>query len=233
MTVKTDAGNSKADDSTSTNSTSEGNDDKVSNTQKTSSSEPTFDLSQLSDEDFNKILEDPRLWKTQRITKLRERANKADKYEAEASKAEETRLKEEGKLQELAERLEKERDEALAKANDTLIDMRIAQEATKLGAVDSEAVLKLIDRNQIQVNEEGEISGIEESVKSLQTNKGYLFGEAGTTSVGSGSNPGSDTNTNARRFKHSQIQDPFFYRENEKEILEAVAQGRVEDDIAH
>lgn len=220
-------------DSTSTSSTSNGKNDQGTDPKKTQSNDATFDASKLSDEDFKKVLEDPRLWQTERITKLRDRAKKADKYEADQSKAEEARLKEEGKLKELAERLEKERDEALAKANNTLIDMRIAQEATKLGAVDTEAVLALIDRGQISVSDEGEITGIEESVKSLQTNKGYLFGEAGTTSVGSGSNPGSDTNTNARRFKHSQIQDPVFYRENEKEILEAIAQGRVEDDITH
>lgn len=199
---------------------------------KTNNQPSTIDISKLGDEDLAKVLEDPRLWKLPRIQELNERAKAAKKYESEQKAAEEAKLKEQGKLQELTERLQKERDEAINKFNSTLVDMKIQSEATKLGAIDTEAVLKLIDRSTLKPDENGNITGLEDAVKALQTSKPYLFGKPGTVSLGNPTNPGQDNNNNVRRFKHSQIQDPEFYKANEKEILQAYKLGLIENDLA-
>ena len=135
-------------------------------------------------------------------------------------------------MTELNERLTKERDEAIAKANNTLMEMKIASEATKLGAVDTEAVLKLIDRSSIKVDENGLTTGVEEAVKALQTGKTYLFGKPGQPNIGNPTNPGTDTNQQVRRFKHSEIKDPEFYKANQAEIDKAFRLGLNEDDLA-
>lgn len=191
-----------------------------------------LDISKLGDEDLAKVLEDPRLWKLPRIAELNERAKVAKKLEAEKNAAEEAKLKEQGKLTELNERLTKERDEAINRANTTQIEMRIASEASKLGAIDTEAVLKLIDRGTIKLDDNGNITGLEEAVKALQTSKSYLFGKPGQAPLGNPTNPGAD-NSDVRRFKHSQIQDPAFYKANEAEIDKAMRLGLIEDDLAH
>lgn len=229
-TPKTDdAGNSKADDSTLQKSSNEG-DAIVSDTKKTATTS-TLDVSKLSDEDVPKILEDPRIWKTSRLQKLRERAKLADELEAKQKQAEEKQLKEQGKWQEMAMKLEKERDEALTKMQQTTVNMKIQQIANSLGAVDAEDILKLVDRTQISINDDGEVTGVDEAVKALVESKPHLFGEKQPTRVGSGTNPSSDASANVRRFKHSQIRNPEFFRENEQEILTAIKLGLVEDDL--
>lgn len=216
-------------DSTLQKSSNEG-DAKVSDTQKTATTS-TLDVSSLSDEDLPKVLEDPRIWKTSRLQKLRERAKLADELEAKQKQVEEKQLKDQGKWKEVAEKLEKERDEARATAQTTGVNMKIQQVANKLGAVDSEDILKLIDRGNISINDDGEITGVDEAVKALAENKPHLFGEKQTMRIGSGTNPPSDATANVRRFKHSQIRQPEFFKENEQEILQAIKLGLVEDDL--
>lgn len=178
-----------------------------------------------------KVFDDPRLWTHPRFKSLNERAKLADKLEKEKSAAEEKRLADEKKFEELATKATQERDEANSKYTSQLQDNRIITEASKVGVVDIETVLKLVDRSSITVDAQGNVSGAAEAIQSLLTSKPFLKGKAGATTIGSPTNPGADTDTGAKKFKLSQLQDPVFYKENEKDIMAAYKAGLVEDDV--
>lgn len=191
-----------------------------------------FESENLSDEDFEKVFDDPRLFKHKRFKSLNERAKKADEFETKQKEETEKRLKEEGKLKELLELKEKELSEAVAKNEKVSLDSRIQAEAAKQGAVDLDAVTKLIDRSGIKTEEDGSVSGVEDAVKGLLESKPYLVGSGGTpANIGSGTNPPGTKATTVKKFKHSQILDTDFYAEHEDEIQEAIKHGQVEHDL--
>lgn len=174
------------------------------------------------------VFDDPRLWQHPRFKSLNERAKKADLLEKQQNEAEEKRLAEQKKFEELANKRAQERDTATAKLQTAIQDNRILTEATKIGVVDVEAVLKLIDRSSITIDENGNVSGITEAVSALVTAKPYLKGKT-TVTIGSATNPGADDQT-VKKFKLSQLSDPVFFKEHEKDIMEAYKTGQIEDD---
>lgn len=190
-----------------------------------------FIPSELSDEDFGKIFEDERLWKHDRFKQLNERAKQADKFEAEKKAADEKAMQEQGKWKELAEKKEAEANEARTKLEQAITNNKIIVEAAKLGVVDNEAVLALISRTGIKVNDKGEIEGVVEALTALLESKPYLKGTASQPTLGGGTNPGNPGNTAPKKFKASQIKDVAFYRENEKDILQAMKLGLIENDL--
>lgn len=194
---------------------------------------PAFDTTKIGDDDFDKIFDDPRVWKHPRFTSLNEKAKKAAEYEAANKVAEEKRLTENKKFEELATLREKERDEWKGKHSQSIADNRITLEASKIGVKSLEAVLKLIDRGNIKIAEDGTITGVEEAVKALLDKEAYLKGTPGQITIGSPTNPGADSKDAPRKFKLSQLQDPRFYQENNQkgEIDLAFKQGLVEDDM--
>lgn len=178
-----------------------------------------------------KVFDDPRLWTHPRFKQLNERAKKADELEKAQSEAEEKRLAEAKKFEELATKRAQERDELKGKFTSSLQDNRITIEAAKVGVVDIEAVLKLVDRSKISVADDGTVTGAVEAVQALVASKPYLKGKSGTT-IGSPTNPGADADNQAKRFKLSQLQNHAFYQEHEKDILEAQKLGLIEDDLS-
>jgi hypothetical protein len=189
------------------------------------------DLQTLDDDTFSKVFDDPRLWKHPRFKGLNERAKLADKYEADLKTAEEKKLEEQKKYQELAEKRAKERDEAMTRYSTAVLENRILSEATKAGVIDTEAVLKLVDRSSIKVNDDGSVVGIKEALTQLLTDKPYLKGQGGQVKIGEGSSIGSGSTGSTPRFKLSQLQNATFYREHEKEIDQAFKAGTVENDL--
>lgn len=177
-----------------------------------------------------KVFDDPRLWQHPRFKSLNERAKKADLLEKQQAEAEENRLAEAKKFEELANKRATERDTIASKYTASQQDNRIISEASKVGVVDIETVLKLVDRSAIHVDENGVVTGAVEAVQALLAAKPFLKGKA-TTKIGSDTNPGDDTDTGAKKFKLSQIQNPVFYREHEKDILAAYKAGLIEDDM--
>lgn len=178
-----------------------------------------------------KVFDDPRLWTHPRFKSLNERAKKADALEKAQAEAEEKRLQDAKKFEELATKRAQERDAISSKYTLAVQDNRIITEATKVGVVDIETVLKLVDRANIVIDENGNVSGVSEAVQSLLTAKPFLKGKAGATTIGSPTNPGADANADLKKFKLSQLQNPEFYRANEKDITAAFKAGLIEDDV--
>ena len=177
-----------------------------------------------------KVFDDPRLWQHPRFKSLNERAKKADLLEKQQAEAEEKRLAEAKKFEELANKRATERDTIASKYTASQQDNRIISEASKVGVVDIETVLKLVDRSNIHVDDNGVVTGAVEAVQALLAAKPFLKGKS-ATKIGSDTNPGDDADTGAKKFKLSQIQNPVFYREHEKDILAAYKAGLIEDDM--
>ena len=176
------------------------------------------------------VFDDPRLWTPPRFKSLNERAKKADQLEKEQAETEEKRLVETKKFEELATKRAQERDDIKSKFTQSIQDNRIITEATKIGVVDVEAVLKLVDRTNISVDDSGNVLGVIEAVQSLVVGKPYLKGKTNVT-IGSATSPGADTDNGPKKFKLSQLNNPEFYRANEKDILAAYKAGLIEDDM--
>lgn len=122
------------------------------------------------------------------VKKLRD---EAAKHRTEARQAQE-RLKEiedaekseAEKAIERANELERERDEAVTRANDTLIRAAVVNEAAKQGAVDPDAALALLPKDAVTITDEG-AAGAEQAVKDLLEAKPYLLGDQKKPPAGS------------------------------------------------
>ena len=185
-----------------------------------------FDPSKLSDDDLKKVLEDERLWKTERLAKLREDSKKLSNREKADADAEKERLKKEGKTAELLEIAQKERDEAVARAEKVALETKIINAAVAKGVKDTDAAVKLIDSSKIAKDDAGNYTGITEAVDSLVESRPYLINN--TQSVGNPTNPGN--NQTPAKFTMTQIQDPAFYQEHRDEIMKAQREGGITED---
>lgn len=198
---------------------------------KTAASDQGFDTSTISDEDFGKIFADPRTFTHPRFKALNEQAKEAEKLKAANEEAENARLAEEKKYQELAQKHETTSKEWQGKYQTTLVDNKIQAEASKLGITDFDAATKLIDRSGIQIAEDGTVNGVEAAVKALADSKSYLVDKTKAvppTVGGSTANPadGSQAGNGAtRQFKASEIADPAFYKEHQKAIDASMKAG--------
>ena len=204
----------------------------VAKTTETPGATNTFDPSKIPDEQFDLVFNDPRLFKHQRFQQLNQRAKQADEFEAKQKEAEDAKLKEQAKWQELAEKKEQEVKTWQEKYTGRTIDNAIQLEASKAGAVDVEAVLKLIDRSKLVVADDGTVNGVADAVSALISAKPYLKNGTAPTKIGDATNPGGASSQAPKTFKASQLSDVKFYRENEKDIMTAMRLGLIENDLA-
>jgi hypothetical protein len=185
----------------------------------------TVDFSKLGDEELVKALEDPRIWNTPRLKELREAAKEAKALKEAQAKEQEEAAKKKGEWETLAQQREKERDEAKAKLNETIIDNGLMVEASKKGIARLDLVKKLIDRSKLKINDDGTIEGISQTLDALIAENKFLLTNS-NPSLSSGTNPGGvDTSTGT--FKMSQIENVEFYQAHEKEIKQALLKGKI------
>jgi len=186
-----------------------------------------FDPSTIDDDAFGKIFDDPRAFQHPRFKKLADDAKAGREAREALEKAEQKKLEEEGKFKELAETERQKREALEQQVKQSAIDTAVISEAAKLGAVDPDAVKALITRDNISVDENGEVSGVAEAVKALADGKGYLFKKgSGAPNLGGG-NKGSDA-SGGEMIPHSKVKDPEFYRKNEADILKAMRENRID-----
>ena len=91
--------------------------------------------------------------------------------------------------QEVETILQKERDRRAAqptpqqqaildRANRALVRAQVMNDGAKLGLLDADAALKLMDFSRVSVAEDGTVRGVEDALGALKTQKAYLFGGA-------------------------------------------------------
>ncbi len=201
-------------------------------TQNQTTQAPTFDTAKISDADFAKVFDDPRTFQHSRFKELAEdaKAGKAAK-DAEAKRQQDEAIKK-GEFDKVLSEKDGKITELSTKLTTTIINQNLIIAASKLGAVDTEAVLALVDRSKLSFDDATQsVKGVEEALKALSETKQYLFGKQGTQRLGSASNPNQNNTGDLKRFKHSEIKDPVFYREHEQEILASMKAGLIENDL--
>lgn len=162
---------------------------------------------------------------------------RADALEKEKRDREEQELKDKGEHEKLAQQADERAKKAEEGLQTARQDNALIAAASAAGIKDSDAALKLVDRENVTVNDDGTVTGAEAAMKALVEAKPYLTNSnAGKTAVGAGTNPAGGEATQegeAKTFTEKQISDVKFFRENEKEITKAVREGRiVKDDAA-
>lgn len=206
---------------------------KTEDQQKEQTSDKTqeFDPKNLSDEQFDKVFSDERVFRHNRFKELAAKAKRADELEKAQSEAENKSLEDQKKFEELAGKYKSENEGLTKRLEDMQVTQAISAKASALGIVDLEAAALLINRSSISIKD-GTVDGVDEALKQLVENKPYLVSKSGSKQVGSPSNPSSDTTEQGtKKYKLSQIQDAKFYQANEKDIMEALRLGLIEDDV--
>lgn len=227
VTGRTGTKNEMAEDNEKNKDKGKGNE---SDSKKTNTNTNAFDPKELSDEDITKVFDDPRIWEHKRFKELNESAKEAKKLAKKLEEKEETELKEQEKYEELAEKYKERAEKAEKALEDAQVENALTAEASKQGARDLEAVLKLVDRSGIELDKDGNITGIDKAVEGLLEGKPYLKdANASNQNIGSGTNPGQN-NDDASQYTLSQIQDPEFYQEHKDEIMQAYKRGQIIDD---
>lgn len=156
----------------------------------------------------------------------KERAKFADYDEHKAATA---RLKEmedaERSEVERAQNAAREAEERAAQSEQryrtATIASAVATEAAKAGA-DPDVILALIDRDSVELDDDGTVSGVAEHVASILEVKPYLKRPT-PGSFDSGARSGSALPT----FTREQLRDPAFYAANKDDILAASRDGRI------
>ena len=116
----------------------------------------------LSQEDFDKAFE-------KRLARERKNIEKEfnDKLERE-------KMTENEKLQSDLKTAEKNAEIAIKTANDRLIKSEVNMYSTKLGIIDNDAAYALIPKDDIEVDKNGNVSGVEDALKALISKKTWL-----------------------------------------------------------
>lgn len=193
------------------------------------------DLKSLSADQLQQVLENPNFWHLPRVKELRDQAAEAKKLKDAQAQADEKALEEQKKFEELANKRGEENSTLKTQMENMRIDQALTNKLVPGGVVDLEAALKLVDRSKVQIDDNGNVSGIDEVIESLKTDKAYLFNKSGGSNE---PNLGTPSNNNGgegggapNKFKRSQLKDPKFYADNREEILKAMRAGLIEDDI--
>lgn len=190
-----------------------------------------FDPLKLTGDQLSKVLENQELWKNPRLAGLLSADKELKDLKAKQNQQTETQLAEQKKFEELAEK----RGTDLAAANQRIQDLSVNNELqiklAPLGVVDLDGALKLIDRSKIKVDENGQVSGIDDAITDLKSGKAYLFsgGNPSNPNLGNPSNPTNGSPSGPTKFKESQL-TPEFYTAHKAEIDEAGRLGLIEAD---
>lgn len=186
------------------------------------------DLSKYTDEQIAKALEHPGIWKTKRLSELRDKAKKVEDLEKQVNDLKDKQGTPDDQVQKLREEI----DSLKTENKESKISQAITAAAVKAGVKNPSVIAKLIDRQGLEIDATGNVNGVDEQISGLLQSDPYLKGDTKTTNVGNPSNPNPDDQGGKKLFKASEIKDPAFYRSHEKEIDLAIAQGAIEDDLA-
>lgn len=189
-----------------------------------------IDLTKLSTDELTKALENPNFFNIPRVKELLEKSKQADKLAEDQRKADEQKLKDEKKWEELSTQKEAENAKLKEQIQTASINQALMGKLAGEKAIDLDAALKLIDRSKLVVDDNGNVTGVDEAISALKQEKAYLFGEGGNQSVGAASNSSNNSGeTGVQKFKRSQLTQTFI-NENKDAVMKAMNAGLIEDD---
>ncbi|WHY01867.1 scaffolding protein [Neobacillus sp. DY30] len=144
---------------------------------------------------------DAKLKRLEEFEKAEEERKTAAMSETERLKAE----KEEAakKAEEAAEKAKK----AQESANQRIMNTEIKSIARSLNANDPADVLALLDKANLEIDEEGNVKGVEEAVRALKEAKPWMFKQAIGADASGGSNPAKNPSVNELSAKEKELAD--------------------------
>lgn len=140
-----------------------------------------------------------KLKKLEEYEKAEEERKKAEMSEAERLKAD----KEESEKK--AEEAEEKAKQAQEKANQRIVNTEIKSIARSLNANDLNDVLALLDKSTIEVDDDGNVKGVDEAVQALKEAKPWMFKQAIGADAAGGSNPAKNPSVNEITAKEKEL----------------------------
>lgn len=125
------------------------------------------------------------------------------------------------KAQEKAAAMERSNTEQAEKMKSLLTQYEVATAATRLGIVDPDAAVRLIDASKLEYDENGKPKNAEAVLKELIAQKPYLVGSGTSATNAARNNGGNET------FTRSQLKDPAFFQAHRDAIMKAMREGRI------
>lgn len=147
--------------------------------------------------------------------------------EGKVKTEEEAKMSEQERLQRRLAELERKEIEYQQSLQARTLEYEVKLHAARLGIVDPEAAYRLLDLKQIEFNDDGKPTNIEEAMKKLIANKPYLVGQVNHVSP---TNPAQGRVSGQQVFTRSQLRDPKFFASNRDAILQAMREGRILED---
>lgn len=142
--------------------------------------------------------------KLKRLKELEE----AEEERKKAAMSEQERLQAEKEEAEKAAQEAKEKaDKTLEAANNRIIDTEIRAVARDLKANDVDVVLALLDKENIEIDEEGNVKGVEEAVKELKESKEWMFKQSIGADASAGSNPTKNPTADEVTAKEKELEE--------------------------
>jgi len=186
----------------------------------------------LTDEQWEQVFRHPR------FAKLNEEAKEARaelaKMKKKTDQELQEKLKEEGKYKELLEAKEKELSQLTESLSEYKLNNAVITIANSLNVVDTDAVVKLIDRSKLETDKNGDYLNVDIVVKELLSQKPYLAKAGTNVSSNIGSNANATTESQSGDFVitkselRAKLQDHSWYLENKDNIAQWEREGRID-----
>ncbi len=166
------------------------------------------------------------------IAKLRDEAKAATKrigeMEAAQKAADDAKLSDTERLTKRAAQLEAELAHERTEKQDRINHYETQLAASKLGIVDPEAAVKLLDWSNLEYDEDGRPKEIDKALAALLKAKPYLAAQATPgRPPASPTNPARPTQGAEQTFTVSQLKDFRFYQTHKEAINQAMREGRI------
>lgn len=123
----------------------------------------------------------------------RERKNLQKEFD---EKQKREKMSEEERLKAEKQDAENKATKAIETANNKLIKAEIVMQSAKLNIIDSEAAYALVDKSDINIDDEGNVKGAKEALESLVKNKAYLIKQQVNQGVGDDQSAGKQESNN-------------------------------------
>lgn len=140
---------------------------------------------------------------------------------------EEAKMTEQEKLQKRLAELERQSTEYQQTMQARTLEYEVKLHAARLGVVDPEAAYRLLDIREMEFGEDGKPANIEKALRALIAAKPYLAGGGGQVSP---TNPAQGKIGGQQVFTRSQLRDPNFFAANREAIMQAMRDGRIQED---
>lgn len=177
-----------------------------------------------SQAELNKMIQD-------RVHRERDKYPDYDALKQKASKFDELDQANKSELEKERERAtaaETKAQEAILRAQGLTVRAAVIAEATKQKAVNPELIVKLLDKDTLTIDDDGNVSGVTEAITALLAENTFLKGSGFNGS----SDGGQRTGTHAVH-KRSEIAKPQYWADHRADILAAQSEPgrpRITDD---